>query len=213
MGDLAATLLRRRPRTVAELAEPFGIDTRDKKRLAAFEKECRRLVPDIKDRLRSNDRDFKGISRCFPDRNPYKEGSLLSRVWDLTKKGDWLDIVAIQPFVVAAVGQVGDETIAETLEAMADPWHKDNQGRSFMLVGADHRGDKMYRMEYSVPEPVMDLCERAWGRLPSQDKPSHLAQPKDETCLSRPTRSPGHESGAMFDALLADYVRDDDWLA
>ena len=97
--DLATALLKGRVTTIAALASFLGVDVNDRKRMARFEKDCTRILPDIKERLGANDRLFRGPTRRFPDGNPFKENSLAHTIWECTKNGQWLALGSISQFV------------------------------------------------------------------------------------------------------------------
>ena len=170
LSDIARALLWGRATSFETLADFLGRDIGDKKRLATFKKGCLRIQPDIENRFRVNEDRFSvagGPGRRFPDHNPYKEGTIPHHIWESTKTVEWLGLGTIQLLLQPHFGIVSDSSIQEDINIFANPWHTENSGRSILIQTLDSLGLPQYQRELSIPEPIIEVCEMAWGVMPT----------------------------------------------
>ena len=79
--------------------------------------------------------------------------------------------------------------VSLVLDAVTNPWHPMNQGRSLLATATDSAGVLHYQMRSSIPEVIVKACESVWGPLPVYP-PQPTTSPHDHAKIETPPAKP-----------------------
>lgn len=160
-------------RSMESLLRCLEVDPADQEKSELAQAEVRRLSPNIDDYFGGNG---TGSSpRTFAKAtNPYPAGTVVHHLWASMMSGKWFDRTALYAFVqpyLPAESTQASAVFTHAVKVVTDPWNTENGGRSFLRQTRDQRGTRLYRLEFSVPKYVMEMCTQAFGQLPAPVDP------------------------------------------
>jgi hypothetical protein len=142
--------------TMSQLLAALGVDPDDEDAM----KKIKDLFPDIEERLRPG-----GSDRWLPKEDLYDKGSIYGDLWKTLADGNVISLG-----VLKACLMVSDAKFDHALAVVANPWHPENRGRSCLRRSLNKFGMPQYRLVDSVPEAIIEMCEKVWGKMPVPPK-------------------------------------------
>jgi hypothetical protein len=169
-------------RSMETLLRCLGVDTADKEKAERAKAEVLALSEDIEDCFDGDAGGGAGggaVCEFSRKKNPYPANSIAHYIWESLRPGDWRDWQYIQAFVGPQQGVENPKMAFAALNIVANPWNPGNGGSSFLRQTRNQNAKILYRLEFSIPKAVHDLCIQVLGPIPVQ-RPRVLAKIKEK---------------------------------
>jgi hypothetical protein len=156
----------------------LGVDLSDAAQVDQATAEVRTLRPNIDDCFDGSETD-KTICAVPKYPNPFPDRTYAYYIREVLSPGDWRDMQFISAYFERLPGVKDQNKIISALHVVADLWHPGNGGNSFLRQTRDSDGTILYRMEFTIPAPVIDLGFEAFGDIP-HPRPDMLEKIQEE---------------------------------
>lgn len=170
-------------RSMESLLRCLGVDPKDKGKAEQARDEIRLLDPNLENHLHGEAK--AGAVLSLPrNKNPYQAGTVKWHLWESMKGGDWREGSFIYACVQPCLAAEGSRALAvfnRDFEVFTNPWHPENGGRSFLRQTRNEKGARLYRLEFTVPKFVIEICRQAWGAIPAPPKDVPHTSPDNVT--------------------------------
>ena len=159
-------------RSMETLLACLGVDRADVEQVERAKAEVIALRPDIGDCFDGKEGEEADRPVCvLPSKeNPYPPKTIAHHIWEsLELPNGWRNLKFIQTFIQLRMlpsVEFDQNMIISALNVVANPWHPGNGGCSLLRFTRNERNEILYRMEYSIPLAVRDLCVEAFGPVP-----------------------------------------------
>jgi hypothetical protein len=162
-------------RSMETLLACLGVDRADVEQVERAKAEVLALRPDIGDCFDGKEGEEADRPVCvLPSRgNPYPPDTIAHHIWEsLAHPNGWRNLkfihACIQPLLAGEL-KLNPYLLLPELAVVATPWDPGNGGCSLLRSTRNERNEILYRLEFSIPVAVRDLCVEAFGPVPRPD--------------------------------------------